>query len=170
MSGAGTRLKLDFEVGVANLPGVGRLAFRDLLGAPTLVSVFLRCGTPTCDRQNQVLVACAARLAQRGLRVVGLSRDSVGALNRYALRAAIPYPLISDPTQAFAAAAGLLREKSLYGRTYWGADRSWTLLDRTGVVCGHIEKLNTETSPARLFTWLDALAPDAPACSVGVAD
>jgi peroxiredoxin Q/BCP len=65
---------------------------------------------------------------------VGASPDPVKAQARFKEKHDLPYPLLSDSDHALADAYGCWVEKSMYGRTYEGVERSTFLVDAEGVV------------------------------------
>lgn len=134
MIAVGARLLLDFPVKVVRGGSVGVVAFRELLTRPTIVSVYMRNRTPSCDRQNDALAAVAGELDRLGVGLVAVSRDTAGSHRRYADEKRISYVLASDPEDRFAAAADAIVEKTMYGRSFRGPARAAFLLSREGVL------------------------------------
>jgi peroxiredoxin Q/BCP len=122
---------------------VKEMAFADLLTRRTIVSVHMKNKTPSCDRQNDSLVAHAARLNLGGYDIVGISRDTPNSHLRYAVAKKISFPLVSDPHDQFAHAADSLVQKSMYGRTFIGPARAAFVLDHEGTVLAVMEKIDT---------------------------
>jgi peroxiredoxin Q/BCP len=138
----GTQLNLGFRVKVFCDGAVKELAFADLLTRRTIVSIYMRNKTPSCDQQNDSLAAAAAEFDQAGYDVVGVSRDTAASHARYAVAKHISYPLVSDPQDHFARAADALVNKSMYGRRFIGPARAAFILDRDGIVLAVIEKVD----------------------------
>jgi len=134
MIAVGARLALDFPVKVVRGGAVGLVAFRELLTRPTIVSVYMRNRTPSCDRQNDALAAVAGELDRAGVGLIAVSRDTAGSQRRYAEERRISYPLVSDPEDRFAAAADAIVEKTMYGRAFRGPARAAFLLSPDGVL------------------------------------
>lgn len=132
MIAIGARLALEFPVKIVRGGAVESVVFRELLTRPTIVSVYMRNRTPTCDRQNDALAAVAAELERAGVGLVAVSRDAAGSHRRYAEEKRIPYPLVSDPRDGFAAAADAIVEKTMYGRAFRGPMRAAFLLSPQG--------------------------------------
>jgi len=116
--------------------------FAELLQRRTIVSVYMKNNTPSCDRQNDSLGEHVAALNAAGYDVIALSRDSCGSHLRYAAAKTIHYTLVSDPTDAFARAANSLVQKAMYGRTFIGPARAAFVLDREGRVLAVVEKVD----------------------------
>ena len=69
-----------------------------------------------------------------GYRVIGISRDAVAKLERFAREEHLTFPLLSDPDHAVHDLYGTFGEKQLYGKTVTGAIRSTFVLDEAGVI------------------------------------
>lgn len=136
---------------------VRETALADLLTRRTVVSVYMKNNTPSCDRQNDSLVAHAAEFDRAGYNLIALSRDTCGSHQRYAAAKKIPYVLASDPDDRFARAAGSLVEKSMYGRKFVGPSRSAFVLDRDGTVLAVVEKIDPSNHAAQLLALIKTL-------------
>jgi peroxiredoxin Q/BCP len=96
----------------------------DLRGGTVVVYFYPKAGTSGCTAQ-----ACEFRdrrdaFAAAGATVLGVSPDPVAAIVRFKAKEGLNFPLLSDPDQAAAQAYGVWVEKSMYGRTYMGVERS----------------------------------------------
>ncbi len=85
--------------------------------------------------------------------VIGVSKDSIDSHGKFREKYCLPFPLASDESGAVCEAYGTWGEKSMYGKTYMGIERTTYLIDKTGTirnvwrkvkVDGHVEEvLNT---------------------------
>ena len=80
--------------------------------------------------------------------VIGLSKDEVKRLDKFVEKEELTYQLASDFEQETCEAYGVWTEKSMYGKTYMGIERSSFLIDREGRIAsawrkvkvpGHVE-------------------------------
>lgn len=129
----------------------------DLLTRPTVVSVYMKNNTPSCDRQNASLAGHAAEFDRRGYNLVAISRDTCGSHLNYAAKKGIAYTLVSDPDDRFAQAVDSIVEKSMYGRTFRGPARAAFVIDTDGTVLAVIERVDTTNHSAQLEAVLAAL-------------
>jgi peroxiredoxin Q/BCP len=136
---------------------VAEVAFQDLLTRPTIVSVYMKNNTGSCDKQNDSLAARAAEFDQRGYNLVALSRDTCGSHQKYAAKKGIAYTLASDPDDLFAKAADAIVEKSMYGKTYEGPARAAFVFAKDGILLALAEKVDTKDHAAQLHALLDGL-------------
>ena len=66
--------------------------------------------------------------------MLGVSRDSVARLRSFADKHGLAFPLLSDEDHAVAEAYGVWVEKSMYGRRFFGNERTTFVIDGDGVV------------------------------------
>ena len=132
--------------------GGGRVRLSDLKGKTVVLYLYPKDDTPGCTKEAQGFSAAAAEFAKAGAVVVGLSKDSVASHDKFKKKYDLDLHLASDPECALIEALGSWVEKSMYGRTYFGIDRSTFLIDKAGRVAriwhkvkvpGHVEEVLT---------------------------
>ncbi len=153
----GKKLKTNFKLNVVAAGAAREVAFQDLLTRRTIVSVYMKNNTGSCDKQNDSLAAHAAEIAKGGYNLVAISRDTPGSHLKYAVKKKITYMLASDPDDLFAKAADSVVEKSMYGKTYFGPARAAFVLDTDGTVLAVAEKVDTADHAAQLKALLAGL-------------
>src|SRR5262245_18405046 len=105
-----------------------------LRGKPVVLYFYPKNDIPGCTRE-----ACAFRerrpeVEARGSAVLGVSPDTVASHGKFRDKYGLNFPLLADPGHAVAQAYGAWREKTLYGKTSMGIQRSPFLIDAGGVV------------------------------------
>lgn len=150
MISPGKKLKLNFKLKVVQEGVQKEVFFADLLTRRTIVSVYMKNNTGSCDKQNDSLAAHAAEFAAAGYNLVAVSRDACGSHVKYAAKKKIAYMLASDPEDLFSKAADAVVEKSMYGRTFLGPARAAYVLDRDGTVLAVADKVDTGDHAAQL--------------------
>jgi peroxiredoxin Q/BCP len=150
MIAPGQKLKIQFKLKVVQVGEAREVAFSDLLTRRTIVSVYMKNNTGSCDKQNDSLVAHAAEFSQAGYNLIALSRDTCGSHLKYAAKKKIGYTLASDPDDLFAKATDSIVEKSMYGKTFFGPARAAYVLDTDGTVLAVVEKVDTSDHAAQL--------------------
>ncbi|WP_222547962.1 thioredoxin-dependent thiol peroxidase [Asaia lannensis] len=105
-----------------------------LKGQPYLLYFYPKADTPGCTTQACDLRDQKQTLASLGLRVIGVSPDPVEKLERFARKYGLDFTLVSDSEHRLADAYGTWVEKSMYGKTYFGMERSSFLVDADGVI------------------------------------
>ena len=90
--------------------------------------------TPGCTLEAQDFTAHAAAFAAAGTTVIGLSKDSVKAHDKFCKKHGLQIILASDEGGTTCEDYGVWVEKSMYGKTYMGIERSTVLIDGAGRV------------------------------------
>ena len=106
----------------------------ELGGQKTILYFYGEAMTPGCTTQACDFRDSLGDLAGAGYRVIGISRDAVAKLERFAREEHLTFPLLSDPDRAVHDLYGTFGEKQLYGKTVTGAIRSTFVLDEAGVI------------------------------------
>ena len=151
MVAPGQKVDLRFAVKVVSEGVAKEVEFADLLTRRTVVSVYMKNNTATCDRQNASLSAHALQFHEAGYTLMAVSRDTCGSHLRYAKARDIGYVLVSDPEDRFARAMDSMVQKSMYGRTFMGPTRATYVLDIDGTVLGVVPKVDAENHAKQLF-------------------
>ena len=119
----------DLETG-----GGGRLSAAALRGRRTVLYFYPKDDTSGCTLEAREFTALVGEFAERGVAVYGVSPDPVRSHDRFTAKCDIGFPLVSDPDKALCAAMGVWVEKSMYGRTYMGVERSTFVVAPGGTV------------------------------------
>jgi peroxiredoxin Q/BCP len=106
----------------------------ELRGAPVVVYFYPKADTPGCTTQ-----ACGVRdhlpdYEAAGARVLGISPDPVAKVKKFHDKQGLNFTLLADEDHTVCEQYGVWVEKSMYGRTYWGAQRATFVLDAEGKV------------------------------------
>ncbi len=156
MKSRGDRLDLKFEVNLANDGIKTSVQFCNLLTRRTLVSVYMRNNTGSCDKQMVSLSKSDELLCSLNCSVIGLSKDTAGSHLKYAEKHSIGFPLVADPEHLFAKATDSLIEKRMYGRTFFGPTRSAYLIDENCCLLGICEKVDPAAHGEQVLALLKA--------------
>ncbi len=119
----------DFE-----MPATGgrTVSLAAMKGKPFVLYFYPKADTPGCTKEACAFQEALPQLGKLGLDVIGVSKDKVAALEKFAAKYKLSFPLASDAASGVAEAYGTWVEKSMYGRTYMGMERSTFLIDRQG--------------------------------------
>ena len=88
--------------------------------------------TETCTAEAIAFNGLRAEFARAQTEVVGLSPDSLASHDKFKRKHKLALTLASDDTKAVIEAYGVWQEKTLFGRTYMGVERTTVLIDRQG--------------------------------------
>lgn len=105
-----------------------------LSGKPYLLYFYPKADTPGCTTQACGLQEVLPKFEADGLTIIGVSPDPVAKIEKFATKYGLEFPLASDEDHAVAEAYGTWVEKTMYGRTYMGMERSSFLVDGKGII------------------------------------
>jgi thioredoxin-dependent peroxiredoxin len=131
----------------------------DFRGRPVVVYFYPKADTPGCTTQ-----ACGVRdhrgdYASAGAVVVGISPDPVTRVKSFHEKHALNFPLLADEHHAVADAYGVWGQKSMYGRTYWGVQRTTFVIDSEGKVAQVLQAVKPATHDEQVLKALQGMTP-----------
>jgi peroxiredoxin Q/BCP len=103
-----------------------------LKGRPFVLYFYPKADTPGCTKEACAFQEGLGGLGKLPLTVIGVSRDPMPAIEKFAAKYQLTFPLASDETGAVSEAFGTWVEKSMYGRKYLGMERATFLIDAAG--------------------------------------
>jgi peroxiredoxin Q/BCP len=130
--------------------GGGKVSLGDFAGGPLILYFYPKDDTSGCTREAVDFSAASAKFKKLGVSVVGVSKDSVAAHDKFKVKHKLKVTLASDPDGIVIDSYGSWIEKSMYGRKYMGIDRSTFLIDSKGKIAriwrkvrvpGHVEEV-----------------------------
>jgi peroxiredoxin Q/BCP len=71
-------------------------------------------------------------IEKTGAVVLGVSLDDAKSHRKFIEKFALPFTLLCDENIAVSKAYGVYKQKSMYGKTYWGIERSTFVIDPEG--------------------------------------
>jgi thioredoxin-dependent peroxiredoxin len=110
------------------------LRLEDFRGKPVVLYFYPKASTPGCTTQACGVRNHQADYAQAHAVVLGLSPDPVAKIKKFHDEQSLNFPLLADEGHHVADAYGVWVEKSMYGRKYFGNERTTFLLGCDGVV------------------------------------
>jgi peroxiredoxin Q/BCP len=122
-----------------------------LKGKPYLLYFYPKADTPGCTKQACGIQEALPALGKLKLTVIGVSPDAMPPIEKFAKKYNLEFPLASDPDQATARAYGVWVEKSMYGKTYMGMERSSFLVGADGKIAQVWRKVKPEAHAAAVL-------------------
>ena len=110
------------------------IASKDLVGEPFILYFYPRDDTPGCTLEGQAFRNQHAAFRKLKVRVLGISRDSLAAHEKFKAKFALPFELISDGGEKLCGLFDVIRDKNMYGKKVRGIERSTFLFDANGIL------------------------------------
>jgi thioredoxin-dependent peroxiredoxin len=144
----------DFELPDQSGEPVRLSSFR---GQKVVLYFYPKANTPGCTTQACGVRDHQADYSTAGAVVLGVSPDPVKAVKKFADKQHLNFELLADEHHEVCEAYGVWVEKSMYGKTYWGAKRATFVIDEDGIVRKAF-KANPETHDADVLAALEELS------------
>ena len=114
--------------------GGGELSLSGLQPKAVVLYFYPKDDTPGCTVEAIDFTAQSAAFAAADTVVIGISKDSVKSHEKFAKKHSLGIVLVSDEESDVCERYGVWQEKSMYGKTYMGIERSTFLINATGTV------------------------------------
>ena len=112
--------------------GGGSVALSDFAGRRLVLYFYPKADTPGCTIEAKDFSRLAPAFDKAGIAVIGVSADPVKKQVAFKAKHGLQTPLASDETHEMLEAYGVWTEKSMYGRTYMGINRTTVLIGSDG--------------------------------------
>jgi len=97
------------------------------------------CTTEACSFRDE-----RSKFDKKDAVILGVSFDDLESHKKFAGKFRLPFPLLSDMDKKVATAYGVYKEKSMYGRTYMGIERSTFVIDKDGKIAEIYRKVKVD--------------------------
>ena len=128
-----------------------------LRGQTVVVYFYPKADTPGCTTQACSIRDRGAEYTAAGATVLGISPDPVNKVKKFHDKRELNFTLLADADHAVCDAYGVWVQKSMYGKTYMGAQRATFIIDEEGVVRHVIPKASPKTHDDEVLAALAAL-------------
>ena len=124
------------------------LNLADLRPAKVVLFFYPRDNTSSCTVEAKTFTSFLSQFEALNTRVIGISKDTIKSHDKFVSKHNLKVPLLSDENNNVCESFNVWKEKSMYGKTYFGIERSTFLIDSDGQVVrewrktkvsGHVE-------------------------------
>ena len=110
------------------------VSLKAMRGRPFLLYFYPKADAPGCTKQACALQEALPQLGRLKLDVIGVSKDKMPPIEKFAAKYNLTFPLASDEAGTVVEAFGAWVEKSMYGKKYMGIERCTFLIAKDGKV------------------------------------
>ena len=135
-----------------------QVALADFAGKKVVLYFYPRDNTPGCTRQACAFAQNYDGFKERGVEVIGISKDSVASHAKFADKHELPFILLSDPELVAIQGYDVWKEKKLYGKVSMGVVRTTYVIDENGVIEKVMPKVKPDTNAVDILAYLDGEA------------
>lgn len=127
------------------------VSLKDFKGSKVVLYFYPKDDTPGCTAQACNLRDNYSDLLKKGLKVIGVSTDSVKSHKKFETKYELPFPLIADEEKQIVEQYGVYGEKTFMGKTHMGTIRTTFLIDEEGIVFKVLDKPDTKNQTEQVF-------------------
>ena len=131
----------------------------DLRGQPVVLYFYPKAATPGCTVQACGVRDHQADYANAGAVVLGTSPDPVAKVKKFHDKEELNFPLLADEDHAVTERYGVWSQKSMYGKTYMGAERTTFIIDSDGKVAEVLRKVKPGEHDELVLKALERFSP-----------
>ena len=120
------------------------VSLKDFRGKKVVLYFYPKDMTPGCTTE-----ACSFRdnykeVKKRGAEIIGISADSTASHEKFSGKYELPFILLSDPEKNVAKLYDVWKKKALYGKLFFGIERSTFIIDEKGKIKAIFRKVKVE--------------------------
>jgi len=110
------------------------LSLKDFAGKKVVLYFYPKDDTSGCTKEACSFESNLKVIKKKGAIVIGISADSVDSHVKFAKKYGLSFPLLSDEKKEIIKSYGVWKEKSMYGRKYFGIERTTVIIDEKGII------------------------------------
>lgn len=119
------------------------ISLEEFRGKKVVLYFYPKDNTPGCTAQACNLNDNYGDLQVKGFEVIGVSPDGEASHRKFIDKYGLQFNLIADAEQKIVKDYGVWGEKSMYGKTYMGVNRTTFIIDEDGFILKIITKVDT---------------------------
>ena len=125
-------------------------SLKEFRGKRVVLYFYPKDDTSGCTREACSFRDSLARVTSKGAVVLGVSKDDLDSHARFRKKYELTFPLLSDTDGEVLNAYGVWKEKSAYGKTFMGVERTTFIIDEKGRIAkvflrvkvdGHVDEV-----------------------------
>jgi len=133
------------------------LKLRSLKGKNLVLYFYPKDNTPGCTTEGQNFRDAYKDFQKANTDILGVSRESIKSHQNFINKQEFPFDLISDPDETLCNAMDVIKQKSMYGKTYMGIERSTFIFDDKGKLRHEIRKVKVKGHVDEVLALVKAL-------------
>ena len=125
-------------------------SLKEFRGKKVVLYFYPKDDTSGCTREACSFRDSLARVTSKGAVVLGVSKDDLDSHARFRKKYELTFPLLSDTDGKVLNAYGVWKEKSAYGKSFMGVERTTFIIDEKGRIAkvflrvkvdGHVDEV-----------------------------
>lgn len=120
------------------------VTLKSLKGKSVVLYFYPKDDTPGCTKEACGFRDSMASLKKTGAVIVGVSLDDTDSHRKFVDKYGLPFSLLSDEEAVVSKAYGVYKQKNMYGKKFWGIERSTFVIDGAGTITAIFRKVKVD--------------------------
>jgi peroxiredoxin Q/BCP len=120
------------------------ISLTSLRGKQVILYFYPKDDTPGCTKEACGFRDALKRVEKAGSVVLGVSLDDGESHRKFIAKHRLPFPLLSDVRATVSKAYGVYKQKHMYGKKFWGIERSTFVIDGSGSITAVFRKVKVD--------------------------
>ena len=153
------KVKIGEKVPEFSLPSTGNktVELSELKGKNIIIYFYPKDATPGCTIEGQNFRDNIRKFSLLNTVVLGVSRDKISSHEKFKKNQKFPFDLLSDEDEKLCKIFNVMKEKNMYGRKFFGIERSTFLIDKKGVLRNEWRKVKVKNHVGDVLQTLKKL-------------
>jgi len=122
------------------------------LGQKVLLYFYPKDNTSGCSKQAIGYSQLSGEFEKKGIKIIGISKDSVSSHKRFEEKQNLKITLLSDEERKVIESYDVWKEKSMYGKVVLGVVRTTYVIDENGVIIFANNKVNAASDAEKMLS------------------
>jgi peroxiredoxin Q/BCP len=132
------------------------VTLKSFRGKQVVLYFYPKDDTPGCTKESCDFRDVESQILRAGGAILGVSLDGRESHQKFIKKFGLPFPLLSDVDAAISKLYGVYKEKNMYGRKYWGIERSTFIIGPEGNVKAIFRKVKVDGHADEVLAALKA--------------
>ena len=127
------------------------ISLDDLKGERFILYFYSKDMTSGCTKQACGFMELYPQFKEKGVRVIGISKDSVKTHKKFEEKYGLPFTLLADEDKEVINLYDVYKEKIMYGKKTMGVVRTTYLINENGIIVKAFSKVNAKSNPSQML-------------------
>ncbi len=133
-----------------------RIKLSDFRGKKVLLYFYPKDFTPGCTLEAINLKNNYENLKKNGIEVIGVNVDDCETHKKFSEKLKLPFNLLYDSSKKIVKKYGVYKEKSFFGKKFFGVNRVSFLIDESGKIIKIFDKVDVKNHARQVLEFLSA--------------
>ncbi|MDQ6735287.1 MAG: thioredoxin-dependent thiol peroxidase [Nitrospirota bacterium] len=130
------------------------VSLKSLKGKQVVLYFYPKDDTPGCTKESCDLRDSYTKIAKTGAVILGVSLDGAESHRKFIEKYSLPFSLLSDEEATVSKTYGVYKLKNMYGKKYWGIERSTFVIDQAGLIKAIFRKVKVDGHAEEILATL----------------